>query len=323
MNPLRKVISNKQKENIRTLHRVEDPLGAERKYDKNMESLKRRSSHRRKQTTNASDIILGKRKKETDKSSETIFSKPRATTRQRFNQQRKSAMEKRTLDMEEKDFVSFRENSYKSPLVTQQIEEKEKNVLDSTNGSSRTQMRIVPERNIYGQETKETFPKQLYDDASKAVVNSSFDQMSFWRNRFESERIKSFLEKKESTVKLEHAKDETPSSNKSQSRQRETVSGNRKIKPNFVTKAPKFKIKERLQTNRKVRPKQHSPRIMKPVLTNEYNNRKIKPFVHRTSMTENDSRHTLSEVTQAQERTVEALPFISQQERHSEEDQVK
>ena len=225
--------------------------------------------------------------------------------------------------MEEKDFVSFRENSYKSLLVTQQIEEKEKSVLDSTNGSSRTKMRIVPERNILGQETKETFPKQLYDDASKAVVNSSFDQMSFWRNRFESERIKSFLEKKENTVKLENAKDETPSSNKSQSRQRETVSGNRKIKPNFVTKAPKFKIKERLQTNRKVRPKQHSPRIMKPVLTNEYNNRKIKPFVHRTSMTENDSRHTLSEVTQAQERTVEALPFISQQERHSEEDQVK
>jgi len=183
-------------------------------------------------------------------------------------------------------------------------------------------MRIVPERNIYGQETKEILTKHLHNDASNAVVNSSFDQMSFWRNRFESERIKSFLEKKESTTKLENAKAETPTSKKSKSRQREPVSGNKKMEPNFVTKAPQFKIKERHETNRKVTPKQDSPRIMKPVMTNEYNNRKIKPFIHRTSMTENNSRHRLSEVTQAQERTVEALPFVSQQERHSEEDQV-
>ena len=322
MNPIRKVMSNNQKENIRTLHRVEDPSDDERKYDRNMETLKRRSSHRRKQTTNTSDIVMGKRKMETDKSSETIFSKPRATTRQRFNQQRKSTMEKRTLNTEDKGFVEFRGNSYKSPLVIQQSEEKEKNVLDSRNGSSRTKMRIVPERNIYGQETKETLTKHLHNDASNAVVNSSFDQMSFWRNRFESERIKSFLEKKESTAKLKNAKAETPTSKKSKSRQREPVSGNKKIEPNFVTKAPQFKIKERHETNRKVTPKQDSPRIMKPVMTNEYNNRKIKPFIHRTSMTENNSRHRLSEVTQAQERTVEALPFVSQQERHSEEDQV-
>ena len=149
-------------------------------------------------------------------------------------------------------------------------------------------------------------------------VASSFDQMSFWRERFESERIKSFLSTKKKMSKEEEDLEKPEEENDKDVNMynmrrgespRDTVS-----EINYVTNTPSMRTRgpQSQGSSEEDSAKKYSPRVMRPLLKvpktqkkaiKDTSKRPIKPH----------KRHL---------NKIEALPFMSKEEKENEEIQV-
>ena len=140
--------------------------------------------------------------------------------------------------------------------------------------------------------------------------------MSFWRDRFESERIKSFLSTKkskeeESTEKAEEASEKDLNIYKMRG------GGSAKeinSEANYVTNSPSMRVRgpQSKGANQKNQTKKYFPRVMRP-LAKEANVQKSAKDSLKRPMVKPHKRHL---------GKIEALPFMSKEEKENEEIQV-
>ena len=299
VNPLRKLYMDKEKQKLQKLYKIESPDEEEDILEEDLfvkRQLNRdRKKIRRKDSGNEGDIIVGRRKSDlVVPVSDLPISRFVHSDIRRSN----NVMQKRILETEKRRTINDYDDGGKEPIDQKAVESEFERISK---------------------------PKTKNDDIEETPVNqnnsdvaSSFDQMSFWRERFESERIKSFLSTKKKMSKEEEDLEKPEEDNDKDVNMynmrrggsaRDTVS-----EINYVTNTPSMRTRgpQSQASSEEDSAKKYSPRVMRPLLKvpktqkkaiKDTSKRPIKPHKRHSSK-------------------IEALPFMSKEEKENEEIQV-
>ena len=307
-NPLRKLYVNNQKEKLRPLYKDQE-YGANEKnietetlHKKRRLNRGRKKSQRRKKVPKG-DIVIGKRKIDLgdDNLSMDTFTpllKTDIQKRKEFEKKREGLMKTRTFN-----FMKKKENH-----VSNDYDDGEEEVIDQKAVESLYKRRSRPRLNLLEAASLMVTNRdeEEKDEDSESDTEDSFNQMSFWRKRFESERIKSFLsfQKKNKESKKQNIMVE------------DVVTSPESM--TYVTNVPRMKKRgpSSFERAKKEEPSKYFQRELKPIPGNPPE-RHIKPFVNIES-----SKSTSTVVQDDLKLKAEALPFMSTQEKKNEDVQV-
>merc|ERR1719500_1455720 len=296
VNPLRKLYMDKEKKKLQKLYKSEVPYEDEDTVEKVLDVKKRlnrdRKKIRRKGGAIASDIIIGRRKSEVVA---PVSDLPLSRIVHSDIRRQNNVVQKRILEMESR----------------QGTEKEDYNDDDEEGKEPIDQKAVESEFERVSKPKRKTKEEKINSGAA-----SSFDQMSFWRDRFESERIKSFLSTKKSKEE-----ESTESSNKTSEKDLNIykmrgggLAKEIKSEANYVTNSPSMRVrgpqsKGAIQKNQT---KKYSPRVMRPLAKVANIEKNAKDSLKRP-MVKPHNRHL---------GKIEALPFMSREEKENEEIQV-
>ena len=309
VNPLRKLYMDKEKEKLEKAHESEAQYADHDNADEILEVKKRLNRDRKKIRRKGGalegkrgalgalealealegDIIVGRRKPDVvvPVSDLPISRFVHSDIRRQSN-----VVQKRILDMEKRR-TSNDDNGEGKDQIDQKAVESE------FERSSKPKIK-----------TKEKNKNQANSDAA-----SSFDQMSFWRDRFESERIKSFLSTKKSKEdeSTEKTKDSGEKDLNIYKMRGGGLSKEIKNETNYVTPSMRTRGPQNEGGIQENETKKYSPRVMRPLVKKVANIQKKAKDSLRRPMVKIQKKHL---------GKIEALPFMSREEKENEEIQV-
>ena len=323
VNPRRKMYINKNQENKQSIFDTDNIQKPEmEKIEKtnavNLKKVVNRNRNRKKieKEKVEDEIVIGKRKPDDILPPIEFFTptlKAQPTPRRRLHQRKKSVLERRTIDLQK----LFKGNDDVDDY-NDYGDKDQKAVEKSYPGLPRQRMSLPKKtQTTYRDESPGKTSLERTAEV-EADVESGFNQMSLWRNRFESERIRNFLKNKQNPDNMRGKinYDLPPTENEKSKMRRGSVK-------NFDNKYDEgtFDISTSVQNTRtppifrkadKIESQTYSPRPLRPMIKSNAPNRRPRP----------SSKRPFHAIVENPEEKAEALPFISKEEKELENAQV-